>query len=199
MSSQGAAEQFAHKGRSQGDAAGVTGRSTGMLAEETWRGPQDVFCTTSRTKPVLRPGHLAKGGVPPPVGYPLPVARPRHRASPHQCNVWPLHHQSGRSCPDTLTNLIAVGLRPRSFRAPRTPSTNPARIGWALFSRLAAGWRLPVLLRAGFLSATRRPAEVRSRLDRRPVARRYTPCAARSFPEGHGRLPNQSAWRDRRE
>ena len=46
-------------------------------------------------------------------------------------NVWPVHHQSGPSSPDTLTNPSRFGCAPtssrldcdrRSFRAPRTPS-----------------------------------------------------------------------------
>jgi len=89
------------------------------------RRPQDVFCTTSRTI-------LPKGGVPPPVGYPLRGAD-RHRASPHHCNVWPLHHQPPciglRQYREVglafllprapMINLVAVELRPG--RLPRSP------------------------------------------------------------------------------
>lgn len=71
---------------------------------------------------------LPKGGVPPPVGYPLPVARPRHRASPHQCSVWPLHRQSGPSSPDTLINLVAVELRPGELSALPGPHRARARL-----------------------------------------------------------------------
>ncbi len=68
------------------------------------------------------------------VGYPLPVARPRHRASPHHCTVWPLQRQSGPSSPDTLTNLAQFGYEPTSSRLdcdrasfPRPPDPHRAR------------------------------------------------------------------------
>lgn len=122
------------------------------------------MCSVLRPEPNLSYGQtiLPKGGVPPPVGYPLPVARtsapgltaPVHRlavASPvrafeprhpdQPCAVW------------MRANLIAVGLRsgelsthpgpPRaraeiSLSPLHPPSTNPVRIGCAV-TRLRAG------------------------------------------------------------
>lgn len=78
--------------------------------------------------------HLAKGGLNrrPPVGYPRYMALPGIEPECAPGNVWPLHRQSGPSCPDTLTNRPPVGCAPASsrldcdrgaFGAPPSPSS----------------------------------------------------------------------------
>lgn len=102
--------------------------STGMRAGVTWRGLQDVFCTTSRTKPVLRPGHLAKGRRAAPCWIPPADGAASASSLTAPVQRLPLHRQSGRSCPDTLTNLAQFGYAPTSSRldcdrasCPRSP------------------------------------------------------------------------------
>lgn len=103
------------RGRWRWRRAGWLGQSAPVQASGACggRGLQDVFCTTSRTI-------LPKGACCPLLDTPC---RWRAAASSlaRQSNVWPLHRQSGRSCPDTQTNLVAVGCDRASFRAPRNP------------------------------------------------------------------------------
>lgn len=111
---------------------------------------------------------LAKGWLKrrPPVGYPRCLALPGIEPECAPCTVWPLHLQSGPSCPDTLTkaafaplgtldqpcavwmraNLIAVGLRPGRFPLSPEPHRAGRRLHFspcAPIDQPSAGWMPP--------------------------------------------------------